>query len=274
MTDIIEETTVEDFLKILKEHRNSCEKDGKYIEAEVARNRIEELRLHERNRRLQTLRSQQIAEKLGLEEANLLEFEQFNAHWDARRTELEAQAAKQLIFINEQHSLEMDELQRQSNEVLRSFNSQSPSTKSLCQNSKDAQQPPLHKGDEKKLLRFVPSKELLNLRHVQGCLGKQKEYHQAARVQARCNFLERYERKRFLQKFERSMDIHRLKVKRKQKTEQEVLGKKLGTSKDEFHKKREGELEKLIKRYENLKQEMEKQQRSERLRLEKYNFNV
>jgi len=39
-----EETAVQDFLQILEEHRRNCERQGKYVEAEIAKNRIEELR--------------------------------------------------------------------------------------------------------------------------------------------------------------------------------------------------------------------------------------
>jgi len=49
--DTAEESAVQDFLEFLEEHRKNCEKQGKYVEAEIAKNRLEELRLHEENRR-------------------------------------------------------------------------------------------------------------------------------------------------------------------------------------------------------------------------------
>lgn len=36
--------------QILEEHRKNCERQGKYVEAEIAKNRLEELRQHEENR--------------------------------------------------------------------------------------------------------------------------------------------------------------------------------------------------------------------------------
>jgi|SaaInlStandDraft_5_1057022.scaffolds.fasta_scaffold53925_3 hypothetical protein len=45
-----EETAVQDFLQILEEHRKNCESQGKYVEAEIAKNRIHELRKHEQQR--------------------------------------------------------------------------------------------------------------------------------------------------------------------------------------------------------------------------------
>lgn len=46
-----EETAVQDFIQILEEHRKNCEKQGKYVEAEIAKNRLDELKIHEQNRR-------------------------------------------------------------------------------------------------------------------------------------------------------------------------------------------------------------------------------
>ena len=52
MADPSEDTAVADFLEILEEHRKNCERQGKYVEAEIAKNRLEELKLHEENRRM------------------------------------------------------------------------------------------------------------------------------------------------------------------------------------------------------------------------------
>ena len=51
MLDDIENTAVLGFVEILKEHRRSCEKQGKYIEAAIAKNRLDELKFHEDSRR-------------------------------------------------------------------------------------------------------------------------------------------------------------------------------------------------------------------------------
>lgn len=84
-----EDSAVQDFLEILEEHRKNCERQGKYVEAEIAKNRLEELKLHEENRRREAMRSRQIAERLGVEEAHMLEFQQFNMIWDKKMAEYE-----------------------------------------------------------------------------------------------------------------------------------------------------------------------------------------
>jgi len=80
------------FLQILEEHRKNCERQGKYVEAEIAKNRLEELKLHEENRRKEAMRSRQIAERLGVEEAHMLEFQQFNMVWDKKMEAYEGHA--------------------------------------------------------------------------------------------------------------------------------------------------------------------------------------
>ena len=62
------------------------------MEAEIAKNRLEELKLHEMNRRKETMRSRQIAERLGVEEAHMLEFQQFNVVWDKKMSQYEDHA--------------------------------------------------------------------------------------------------------------------------------------------------------------------------------------
>lgn len=40
---------------VLEEHRKQCEAEGKYVEAEMAKNRIEELKIQDFNRRREQL---------------------------------------------------------------------------------------------------------------------------------------------------------------------------------------------------------------------------
>lgn len=73
----------------MEEHRKNCEQQGKYVEAEIAKNRLEDLKEHEENRRKETMRARQLAERLGVEEAHMLEFKQFNLGWDKKKEDYE-----------------------------------------------------------------------------------------------------------------------------------------------------------------------------------------
>jgi hypothetical protein len=56
------------------------------------RKRLAELKQHEDARRKESLRSRQLAEVLSVEEAHMLEFNQFNKLWDAKAALFEDQA--------------------------------------------------------------------------------------------------------------------------------------------------------------------------------------
>ena len=109
--DNAEDSAVADFLQILEEHRKNCERQGKYVEAEIAKNRLEELKLHEENRRKEAMRSRQIAERLGVEEAHMLEFQQFNMVWDKKMTEYERHAEELVEAMKERHAAELRDFQ-------------------------------------------------------------------------------------------------------------------------------------------------------------------
>lgn len=144
-----EDSAVQDFLQILEEHRKNCEKQGKYVEAEIAKNRLEELKVHEENRRKEAMRSRQIAERLGVEEAHMLEFQHFNSIWDKKMKTYEQHIEDLIVEMRERHKTEL----------------------------LDFQQKLLDKQTKPKF-----SKELLNLRRIQEHLARQKEYVQSYMV--------------------------------------------------------------------------------------------
>ncbi|KAJ1473049.1 hypothetical protein T484DRAFT_1637602 [Baffinella frigidus] len=236
-----EDSAVQDFLQILEEHRKNCERQGKYVEAEIAKNRLEELRQHEENRRREAMRSRQIAERLGVEEAHMLEFQQFNALWDKRMAEFEQKSADLEEAMKERHGTELMEYIR------------------------NAQSEPL------KQPKF--SKELLNLRSIQQTLAKQKEYAEAHKINpetlnsnpqsAKINNPRQMRLSNVVEKF-----------KSKQTAELGALRKRVQTGREEQKKQRQLDLERLLQRYQNVKSELESQQNIERIRAEKYMYQL
>ena len=224
---------------ILEEHRKNCEAQGKYVEAEIAKNRLEELRQHEFSRRKEALRSRQIAERLGVEEAHMLEFQQFNAAWDKKFEDYEHKAAELEEKMRERHQGEVMEFQSQVAEKMQSA-------------------------------RPKFSKELLNIRRIQETLAKQKEYAEAHKTKMKADLMEAEE----MERFRESQSTKNLSKERqylgKQQQEISALRKRIQTGRDELKKQRQMELERLLQRYQNVKNELESQQNIERLRAEKY----
>lgn len=155
-----------DFLLILEEHRRNCERQGKYVEAEIAKNRLEELKVHEENRRREAMRSRQIAERLGVEEAHMLEFQQFNAVWDRKMAEYERNVEQLAINMRVRASCSGSVVaERKSLKVIMSI--QEKHRVELL----EFQQKLLEKTQQKP--KF--SKDLLNLRRIEEHLARQKE---------------------------------------------------------------------------------------------------
>ena len=77
------------FSAVLEEHRKQCEMEGKYVEAEMAKNRIEELKVQDYNRRREQLVYDQARERDEVEQAHLMEYQDFNKRWDEALAQIE-----------------------------------------------------------------------------------------------------------------------------------------------------------------------------------------
>lgn len=84
------------------EHQHNCEEQGKfvgnaydlYVEAEVAKNRISELRQQQHAKEIEDLKSRHLSIKLEIEEAHLGEFNKFNKEWDEKMGQFEESVKK------------------------------------------------------------------------------------------------------------------------------------------------------------------------------------
>jgi len=234
--DNSEDSAVQDFLQILEEHRKNCERQGKYVEAEIAKNRLEELKLHEENRRKEAMRSRQIAERLGVEEAHMLEFQQFNMVWDKKMSEYEKHAEELLQAMKERHGNDLREFQQKLME---------------------------------KQSRPKFSRELLNLRKIQEHLAKQKDYTEAHKMKLKADALEAWEKERWHNVKQQEMFQKEAKFKHTKQQELVALQKRIHTGREEQKKQRHLDLERLLQRYQNVKSELEAQQNLERIRAER-----
>ena len=235
--ELSEDSAVQDFLDILEEHRKNCERQGKYVEAEIAKNRLDELNLHEENRRREAMRSRQIAERLGVEEAHMLEFQQFNQIWDKKMAEYELHAEELIEAMKDRHSSELREFQR----------------KLMA-----------------KQIRPKFSKDLLNLRKIQDTLAKQKDYAEAHKMKLKGDALEAWELEKWHSQRQQDLLGREAKFKVAKQSELLALQKRIQTGREEQKKQRHLDLERLLQRYQNVKAELDAQQTLERIRMEKF----
>jgi len=231
-----DDAAVDDFLKILEEHRRACERQGKYVEAEVARKRLEELKAHEQHRRREGLRSKQIAERLGLEEAHMSEYQQLNGLWDGRMEEYDRKAVELEEAMRARHNHELDELRM-------------------------------------KLVRQAPkpkfSKDLLNLRKVQDSLAKQKEYVEAHKVKLKADEMEIVEMESINMNHQGRIGLQEDKLAYKQQQELEALRLRVHSGREDHERQRKVDLQRLLLRYQNVKVSLEKSHNLEKSRAER-----
>ena len=62
-----------------------------FVEAEMAKNRIEELKLQEFQRRREELIFNQTKEREEVEQAHIMEYQEFNKNWDDTLAQIEVQ---------------------------------------------------------------------------------------------------------------------------------------------------------------------------------------
>jgi len=228
--EMAEEIAVNDFVKVLDEHRKACEETGKYIEADVALHRVNELRIHEENRQRQALRSRQIAERVKVEEAHMMEFQQFNAEWDRRMEEYDVKAIELEEAMKQRHADDLNEFRRKA--------------------AAAALRP-----------KFGP--ELLNLRKIQATLAKQKEYAEAHKVKLKADALEARELNKLNLQHQGRLGASEDKQMYKQAQELEALRQRVVAGREEHKRQRQADLQRILQRYQNVKNALEKQQAKE-----------
>mmetsp|Transcript_10924 Transcript_10924/g.19929 ORF Transcript_10924/g.19929 Transcript_10924/m.19929 type:complete len:241 (-) Transcript_10924:1601-2323(-) len=227
-----QESAIEDFLQILEEHRKNCEQQGKYVEAEVAKKRFEELKSHEANRRRDTMKAQQVKEMLGVEEAHMLEYQQFNTQWDQKCNDYEEQWQNHIRAMKERHLDGLKEFQRKLLEK---------------------QQKP----------KFSPV--LLNYRQIEEHLARAKNYSEAHKVKTKADRMEAKETEQWNKLKQNEMFQQENQFKALKRQELSALQKRIKAGREEQRKRRQFALERLMQRYTNVKNELGTTQKLERI---------
>ncbi|CAI2376869.1 unnamed protein product [Moneuplotes crassus] len=223
------EPSLEEYIDIITQHQKKCEEEGKYVEAEMAMNRVKELKEQLKNRdneELQQIHAEDLAE---LEETHIQEFNAFNEEWDKIMSQFQIHASELIRSLEEKHDQQIQEEMQRINEKL---------------------------GD-----KYKKSPELLSLISTQKNLAKQKEYREAHKIQIEAQELERRERE--------NIEKHETRIIRSQEKEMESLREKIIAGENEQKKERALKLECMFQRYQNSKAELQGQQKKDQNMLKK-----
>lgn len=128
----------------MEQHRLQCEESGEYVQAEMAKNRVAELKEQQFNIEYQALLFQRQQRQEEIQNAHIQQYQEFNQHWDFELQKAQEEDQRELEGLEQTH------------------------TKSLEENRFQLEQ--------QLPLTFKFSSELLNLRKIQTNLAKQKNY--------------------------------------------------------------------------------------------------
>lgn len=231
----VDEDSLPQYIEMLQEHQALCEREGRYVEAEMAKQRLVELKKQLETERVEEAKARQIEERAQLEHEHIEEFKEFNNFWDKRMSEFDEQART----IEEQMILRhQEELERFTEEL-------------------DIATP----------LKPKDTPELLNLKKIQQSLAKKKDYIEAHKVQQRCMKLEKEETDKWLVIREKKILNQRAQLEQKHINELSALRKRIMTGQDEQRKARSLELERLLQKYQNMRKELDTHHQHELIKI-------
>jgi hypothetical protein len=218
-------------LQLLKE-KQQLVAEGKYLEAEAIKKKINEIRENNMTLRRKNMVQCHNSELRNLEEAYNREITQLIAEWGDKQIQFDEKCKKQETEIIERHKVEMYEFIKQ--------------------------------VEAKLNLTVKYSKEYLDLKNTENNLVQLERYVEAHNVRSKCDAIE----KRELGKFEKEK-AEKIKVRTdqlvvKQNLEKNVLKQKLDFEFSEMNKKKEEEIELLTLKFKKRKMELELQQNAEK----------
>ena len=242
-----QEVDLEELIDSITKHQKLCEEEGRYVEAEMAKNRAKELKEQLKQQQKDELDLRHQNDLVELEESHIQEFNLFNEEWDVRMNQFQVHSQQLINALDEKQQKQIEDLKAE---------------------QMNGEQPDL----------FKPSTDLQKLISTQKNLAKQKEYQQAHQIQIKAQKLEMQERNKYAQELENKNLVKENKLIKQQEIEMESLRKRIVAGENEQKKQRALDLEKMFQRYQNVKSELEKNHKREKIYFDKsmsfYTANV
>jgi len=228
---------LDSIVEALDQKRRQYEFESNYEEAERTKQRLEQLQKQVEQKRIEDMKSEQLTERLGVEEAHMKELQEFNQHWDQKASEFEQHAESLQLQLKDRHEQEFAQARQ--------------------------------KFEEKTAPRERWSRELLNLWKIQETLAKMKKYAEAAKMKAQAEMQKEKEKALWDAKRRERIRALEEKLKEKQILEYQGLTKRIVSGREEQKQARKLELERLLQRYHNVKSQLESQHKIATLRYQR-----
>jgi hypothetical protein len=169
-----------------------------------------------------------------VEDANAVEFEEFNTLWGQKVDQIKREAEEQILELQEKHAVERQQM--------------------------------LDRLEKQIPVKPKASPELLSLKKSQELLVRNKDYGEAHNVELKIKQLEDSELRKWNKSRKRTFNLNENNLAKKHEREMNFLQSKLRMIEDENQKKRAHELEKLLQKYQNIKKGLKNTHHQEMLR--------
>jgi hypothetical protein len=228
--DDFHEAQLPGIMESLEELEQEFIKNGQFLEADLAKKKLDKLKSKDTAKLHEEFQSRQIAERLGVEEAHMQELQEFNEVWNAKDAEFETHV------IGLQQTLSDRHLQAQ---------------KAYRDKIEEEAEPVKPKW----------SKEVLNLQRIQDTLAKQKNYQEAAKIHEELEKIESKEYAMWKAKRDAKLAFLEEQFLTKQQMEMTGLIARIEANRSEHKLSKKKELDRILQRYNNVKIQMESQQK-------------
>ena len=217
-----------EMIAVLTAFKEKCVAQGKFLDAEKAKQKILKLKIEEVKYRENELKSKQQKETEEVEQGHIQDFQEFNQLWEKELSEFEEGCRKQIEDLRARH----EEEQTAAREAAA-----------------------LHFIEKQK-----PTQKKVDLNKAKESAIKLEEYLKAHAISQELAALEKEESLSFESRKKDFVKKQLAKLEDKQEIEMEGLKNRLRRIHEELKRKRGMEMERVIKRFQNNKKELERAQ--------------
>ena len=223
---------IDEYISILKDFQQKSEVEAKFVEADLAQKKIEQLVKIKNKRILLDVKAEQIEKKKELETNQKEELDKFNREMDKQFYDLNEHFQQMQNKLEEDHKTQLMELQQKLEEK---YNA----------------------------LTIKPSPELINLNKKLELYVQKKDYQNAHQTQIDIATLTKKEKDKFEKDKYKNFQKEIENLEKKQQNESKGLEQKIQSSYNNFKKRRALKVLELLLKYKNQFRDLENKQSCE-----------
>ena len=223
---------LDEYINLLKDFQQKSEVEAKFVEADLAQKKIEQLIKIKNNRKLLDAKTQQVEQKDDLERSQKEELDEFNKEMDKKFYELNEKFQDMQSKLEEEHNNQLKELQQKFEEKYNGYT-------------------------------VKPSPELINLNKKLELYVQKKDYQNAHQTQIDIANLTKKEKEKFEKEKYKNIKKEIENLQKKQQNESKVLEQKIQSSYNSFKKQRALKALELLLKYKNQFRDLENKHTNE-----------